>query len=371
MVSWSGPNCSVVIRGRGKVTFNDAEDDVAAIAGGGRFEIEHEDGSTTRTYLVTNRSGRMERRYRVNDKDTPLDAEAVKWRGALILEFIRRSGYDAEARAARIRKRGGIDALVREIAAIHSDGVRSTYLKVALRDSGTTAADAARLLALSRDIGSDGDRAMVLSSTPAALLADPTVQRAYADGAKGIGSDGDLSSVLIRALRSGKLSAGSCEWVLGLVGDIESDGDRSSVLVAATDALEWNSSCVRRALELTAEISSDGDKSSTLERFLQRHGLPGDLVPVFFQTTATINSDGDHSAVLHRVIELDSPSDAAVEGLLEDSRSISSDGDHASVLIAAARRGLVRSEKLRAAYLASARRIASSGDREEAMRALE
>jgi len=74
--------------------------------------------------------------------------------------------------------------------------------------------------------------------------------------------------------------------------------------------------------------------------------------------------------VLHRVIDLDSPSDAVVEGLLEDSRGISSDGDRASVLIAAARRGLVRSEKLRAAYLASARGIDSKGDRESALRAL-
>jgi len=370
MVAWTGPNCTLAIRVRGKVTFNDAEDDVATLSGGGRFEIEHEDGATTRTYLVTNRDGQMQRRYRVNDEDAPLDAEALKWRAALVLEFIRRSGYDAEARVARIRKQGGIDAVVQEISALRSDGARSRYLKIALQDPGTTAADAARLLALSQGIGSDGDRSMVLGATPIQLLADKSVQRAYADAAKGIESDGDLSSVLIRALRSGKLSAGSCEWVLGLAGDIESDGDRSNVLVTATEALEWNSSCVRRALELTRAINSDGDKSRTLVRFLQRHGLPGDLVPVFFQTTATIDSDGDHSQVLHRVIDLDSPSDAVVEGLLEDSRGISSDGDRASVLIAAARRGLVRSEKLRAAYLASARGIDSKGDRESALRAL-
>ncbi len=370
-VTWTGPKCSVSIKARGNVTFTPGEDDVASVSDGGRFEIQSEDGSTSRDYLVTSKNGTLERRYRFNDEDAKIDAEGIKWRMALIQDFIRRTGYDAEARARRIRKQGGVDALVQEIGLINSDGVRSLYLKVALDDPTTTASDAAKFLTLTQGIGSDGDRARVLSSTPVALLSDRSVQQAYASGAKGIGSDGDLSYVIITALSSGKLSAGSCEWVLGLVGNIGSDGDRSRVLVTATDVLEWNSSCTTRALELTREIGSDGDKSRTLIRFLQKHGLPNDLIPVFFQTTATIGSDGDHSSVLRRVIELDKVSDAVVEGVLLDSHHIGSDGDHASVLIAAARKGVVKTEKLKSAYRDSARGIGSDGDRDAAMRALE
>ena len=370
-VTWSGKDCSARIEGKGKVTFTADEDDVASISDGGRFEIQTEENGTDRNYRVTNRSGRLERRYQVNDKDAALDADALKWRSALILEFIRRTGYDAEARAVRIRNRGGIDALITEIGQIRSDGVQSIYLKVGLADPSTRANDAARLLVLVQKIDSDGDRASVLKATPVALLSDEAVQRAYADGAKGISSDGDLASVLTTAIRSGKLTPRSCEWVLGLVGNISSDGDRSAVLIGATEALEWNSSCVRRALELSKEIGSDGDKAATLIRFLQRHGLPADLVPVFFETTATIGSDGDRSSVLRRVIDLDTTSDAVVQGLLEDSRHIGSDGDRASVLVAAARKGLVKSEKLKTLYRQSASGIGSDGDRDSAIRALE
>lgn len=370
-LTWTGPRCSVRIQGKGKVTFTSAEDDVATLSEGGRFEIETEENSVTRSYLVTNKGGSLQRRYQVDDKDATLDGDALKWRAELVLEFIRRTGYEAKARAARIRRRGGIDALVAEIGALRSDGVRSTYLMVGLKDSSTSAGDAARLLELTQGIDSDGDRAAVLKATPVALLGAEGVQRAYADGARGISSDGDLAAVLTSAIRSGKLTPGSCEWVLGLVGNIDSDGDRSAVLISATETLQWNSSCVRKSLEVTREISSDGDKAATLIRFLQRHGLPGDLVPVFFETTATIDSDGDHSSVLHRVINLGSTSDAVVEGLLVDSRAISSDGDHSSVLVAAARRGLVKSEKLKALYRDSAKEINSDGDREAAIRALE
>ncbi len=371
MLNWSAPHCTVRILGRGKIVFTSSEDDVSALSDGGRFEIQAEENNTSRSYLVTNKRGSLERRYQVDDKDATLDSEAITWRASLILEFIRRTGYDAEARAARIRKQGGIGALVTEIGAINSDGVRATYLKVGLDNRSTTANDAARLLLLVQGIGSDGDRAAVLKATPVALLSDEAVQRAYAEAARGIGSDGDKASVLTTAIRSGRLTAGSCEWVVGLASNIGSDGDRSAVLISATDALQWNSSCVRRSLEATREIGSDGDKATTLVRFLQRHGLPAELVPVFFATTATIGSDGDHASVLRRVIDLDSSSDAVVQGLLEDSRHIGSDGDHSSVLVAAARRGLIRSEKLKTLYRQSANGIGSDGDREAAIRALE
>jgi beta-lactamase regulating signal transducer with metallopeptidase domain len=366
-----GKNCSVRIEGKGKIRFTPFEDDVMTMSEGGRFEIETEDGSVTRNYRVINRNGALERRYQVNDRDASVDGDALKWRAGLILEFIRRSGYDAAARAERILKEKGMDALVQEIGEIHSDGVRALYLKAGMRSSRLSAADATSLLILVQEIGSDGDRASVLKTLPETLLSDQKVQDAYADAAKGIGSDGDKSSVLMSAIRSGKLTAGSCEWVVGLASSIGSDGDRSAVLMSATESLQWNSSCVRRSLEATRDIGSDGDKAATLIRFLERHGLPGELVPTFFSTTATIGSDGDHSNVLRRVIGLGNVTDAAVEGMLVDSRRIGSDGDHSSVLVAAARRGLIKSERMKTLYRQSAEGIGSDGEREAAIRALD
>src|SRR5262249_33095830 len=129
-MTWKGGGCSIKIDGRGKITFTPAEDDVATISDRGSFEIQTDDGSTSRSYKVISRGGSLERRYQLNDKDATLDAEALKWRSAMILEFIRRSGYDAKGRAARIRKKGGIDALVAEIGALRSDGVRATYIEI-------------------------------------------------------------------------------------------------------------------------------------------------------------------------------------------------------------------------------------------------
>lgn len=336
-LNWRSKKCSIHIEGRGKITFTAAEDDVATISEGGKFLIELEEKSIARSYRVTNKSGTVERRYQVDDKDATLDEEATRWRAMMILEFIRRSGYDAEARAARFIKQGGIEALIAETSFIKSDGSRSIYLKVGLANSGNSVADVQRLIALAGGIGSDGDKASVLKAVPVSFLSDERVQATYADVARGIGSDGDKASVLMTAIRSNKLTGRSCEWVVGLADGIGSDGDRSAVLISAMEALEWNSSCVRKSLEVTREIGSDGDKAATLIRFLERNGLPEDLAPVFFATVSTIGSSGDH----------------------------------ASVLVTAARRGLVKSERAKTLYRKSAEEIGSDGDRESAIRALD
>lgn len=370
MVAWTGANCTIAIRVKGKVTFNESETDVASLSSNGRFEIEHDEDNVSRSYLVTNRSGSLERRYRLNDNDAPLDQAATEWRNTLILEFIRRSGYNAEARVERLWKTGGIDALVREIGFLTSDGVRTRYIRAVFQNPSVTPADITRLLTLAKEIESDGDRSGVLAAVPERLLADRAVQHAWGDAAQGIESDGDLANVLVQVLRSGKLASDACEWVVNLAGNIESDGDRSTVLIAATDALQWSPGCARRSLELTRGIDSDGDKTEVLVQFLGRHGLPGDLIISFFQASGSISSDGDHSEVLHRVIALDRPSERIVAALLEDSHGISSDGDRTSVLVDAARKGLIRTDALKQAYLASAREISSDGERREAMRAV-
>lgn len=368
LAAWTGPNCTIAIRVKGKVTFNESETDVASVSSNGRFEIEHDEDNHSRSYLVTNRSGSLERRYRRNDNDAPMDQPAVEWRNSMIQEFIRRTGYNAEARVDRIWKSGGMDAVVREIGMLTSDGVRTRYIRAVFQNPAVTAADITRLLTLAKAIESDGDRAGVLAAVPERFLADRAVQHAWGDAAEGIESDGDLSTVLVQVLRSGKLASDACEWVVNLAGNIDSDGDRSTVLIAATDALQWSPGCARRALELTRGIDSDGDKSEVLVQFLGRHGLPAELITTFFQASGSISSDGDHSEVLHHVIRLDRPSDKIVAALLDDSRGISSDGDRSAVLVDAARKGLIRTDALKQAYLTSAREISSDGDRREALR---
>ncbi len=402
MVVWTGSDCAVAVRSRRNPQFTAAEDDVASLPKGGRFEITYERGKTERRYVVVERNGALERRYTIDGRETELDPATARWRQLAILEFIRRSGYEAEARVARIMKTSGFDGLVREIEQIDGDGGKSTYLGLALRAPGVTSAQVTELLAQTGTIESDGDQAQVLAAIPLALLLEPAVSAEYLAAVRRIESDGDKTTVLTRLVRQ-RPTAKTLGIVLDLASTIDSDGDRTSLLTATIDAYPNTatlpeafytaargidsdgdlSSLLTHALrsgkveaasreqflDLVNAIESDGDRASTLIRFLEG-GLDGDLVPAFFKAADGIDSDGDKASVLSRVLATSNPTDEVVAALLSSARGISSDGDRSSVLVRAARRGLVRTPALRRAYLRAAEDISSDGDRETALRAV-
>ncbi len=369
MVVWTGTDCAVAIRSRGTPRFTEAEDDVAALPKGGRFEITFEQGSTERRYLVVERNGALERRYTIDGKPAEPDPAALRWRQTAVLEFIRRTGFDAEARAARIWKARGFDGLLREISLIESDGGKARYLEVGLKTPGVTAGQVTQLLGQTSIIESDGDQAQVLAAIPVGLLLEPGVSAGYLAAVRRIDSDGDKTMVLTRLVRQ-RPPAATLGMILGLARTIDSDGDRTTLLAATIDVYPSQSTLPGEFFEAARGIESDGDLASLLSHALESGKVePGSREQLVGLVDA-IESDGDKSSVLIQVAELKDPTDAMTAALLRSARRIDSDGGRANVLVRAAHRGLIRTEALRQAYLAAAEEISSDGDRQTALRAL-
>ncbi len=403
-VAWTGADCAVTIRVRGKPQFTAEEDDVAGFGGNGRFEATFEQGSSVRRYLVTERNGVVDRRFWIDDDRAALDAAALRWRKTMVLEFIRRSGYDAAARVARIRGAHGFDGLLREIDQIGADAGRSRYLEVALGAPDLSATEASALVGRVSTIESDGDRAQVLAALPLRLLAEAPVAERYLEAVRGIESDGDKTAVLTRLVRQ-RPAASTLGTILGLAATIESDGDRAGLLTATIDAypsagalppaffaaakgiesdgdlagvmthaLDAGKVAVGECptfLALVGAIESDGDRAGVLIRAIDVFERNPACLVEAVDLAAEISSDGDKASVLGRALSLRDPPEAVVAAALEAATTIESDGDRAGVLIRAANRGLVRTPALRRAYLTAARAIESDGDRSSALRALE
>ncbi len=369
MVVWTGTDCAVAIRSRGTPRFTDAEDDVAALPKGGRFEITFEQGRTERRYLVVERNGALERRYTIDGKPSEADPAALRWRPIAVLEFIRRTGFDAEARAARIWKTRGFDGLLREISLIESDGGKARYLEVGLQTPGVTAGQVTQLLAQTAIMESDGDQANVLATIPLSLLLEPGVSAGYLAAVREIDSDGDKTMVLTRLVRQ-RPSAATLGMILGLARTIDSDGDRTSLLAATIDAYPSPNTLPSEFYEAARGIESDGDLASLLSHALQSGKVDPRSREELVSLVDAIESDGDKSSVLIQVTELKDPTNALTAALLRSARRIDSDGDRASVLVQAAHRGLIRTDALRRAYLAAAEEISSDGDRQTALRAI-
>ena len=379
-VVWSGPDCSVTIHVYGEVEFNEAETDVASLGRNGRFIVTHSVGNRDRRYEVRRTNGELDRRYFVDDRPAEIDAEAERWRAIVVLEYIRRSAYDAENRARRILAKSGVDGVLQEIEQIDSDWGGTKYFLALLASGRLDDATAARVLtAAGRTIESDHYLAQVLGAVPGSALNGAQTRAAYIQASNGIESDHYLSQTITRVLSAGSLDPATTRTLLERAGQMESDhylaqllsslrstgmvrGELLADYLAAAKHIESDHyklqvlgnlvpefagrpDLLASALDAAQTIDSDHYLGEYLKQILMAKALEGPSVEPFFAAAKTIESDHYLSAVL--VAALGRSSDTAVvTRALEAAPGIESDHYLAEVLMAAKRRGLTDQQQV-------------------------
>ena len=211
-----------------------------------------------------------------------------------------RAEFDAKGRTERIRKAGGVAAVLSEISLIHSTGAKRTYFDALLDDGHLTPEESERVTRqVAKELaGSSGDLRAVLAHLPTGNRVSPATRSALGDAVAGMQSSGDKASVLTQYGLSGDREM----LLLALEGarTIESDGDLSSLLVTlAANTFNANDAALRAAY-FAAEraIESDGDARRVLEAAAPfGHQNPAITASVL-EAARHIDSDGDKSAVL-------------------------------------------------------------------------
>lgn len=272
-------------------------------------------------------------------KETAFDADARAWVASLLPNLLREAAHDADGRVARYRARGGIDGALREIATIESGSSKRAHYVALLRTPGVTSDEAATVVRqASLDLRtSSGDVRTLLQEVPTRLRLEPAVGTAVVGAVALMDSDGDKRSVLQ---------------------DYAATADRDLLLVV---------------LREVTSIDSDGDKRAVLVEAADNALSPGDaaLWKAWFDAGAGIDSDGDKRAVLMSAMPYGRSTPALVAEIIRSVGGIDSDGDASAVLVAVARRGLLTTPQLRAAYGSAARGIHSDSDRRRVLEAAE
>ena len=335
MVSSAGRCMQAVFAG--DIGFSDDERDVARVARGAMVYVRERTPRSDRELTITaGRGGALEYDYSEEGRAASFDAEAHEWLATLLPEVIRETGINVKARVARIRKAGGVPAVLAEVARTQSTGAKRGQYE-ALIDQGNLSPDEAETIV--RQAGRD------LAS-----------------------SDGDLSSVLSKLPRTARLSSAASSAVGDAIGRITSDGDKRSVLQQY--AFTGDRAMMLMAARQARTITSDGDKASLLQTVAARY-LTGDdsLRAAYFAVAHTITSDGDKRSVLQAAVPFGHTSEDVTRSLIREARSITSDGDKSEVLIALVDQRLLTTKTLRDAFLEAARSIASDGDYRRVMEA--
>jgi beta-lactamase regulating signal transducer with metallopeptidase domain len=396
-------DCEITVRIVGRVTFTDDERDVAAIAKGGRFEVEERAGNTRREARIRPGAGGLERHWFVDGKERAWDAEAGTWLASMLLVLYRRAGVDAEARATRILERGGTAGLLREIAQIHSSWTASKYYGVLLDRAQLSPRDLEQVIrdAAAR-IDSDHALAELLVAAAKHQSSDEGLQLAYVAAADSIDSDYEQARVLGAILARPGVSQRVADAMLTSASRLDSDHSRAELLIDVADRDPGGQPLPPSYLAATRGIDSDYQKGRVLETLLRRDRVAPEVLAQVFDLVGTIESDHQAAEVLVSALEQRPLNDAtrapffrAVRGIgssydlgrvlqavaardpdpktvaaiLETAPQIESDYQLAEVLTDLAQRGLVTAD-LKAAYLRAAEGISSRSSRTRALEAI-
>ncbi|MEO7145816.1 MAG: M56 family metallopeptidase, partial [Bryobacteraceae bacterium] len=394
-ITWSDRGRTVELHMSGIVDFTDDERDVRDVSPGGWFRLEERRGFfETRRYEAADSSGHIARTYYANGVKTALGADGQAWLAAMLPEIFRQTCIDADTRIRRLERLRGPDGVLAEIALIHNDGCRRTYLRDLIAQGGMGTEQLRAAMRMARQMNSDGDkRSLLIAAAPvyfdAGLRAEifdtvatvrsdgdrrrvlvelagddpgsPGVLALVAKSAARMNSDGDKATVLLSI--AGGLDAGGDvrrEWFRA-ANTIQSDGDRRRVLAAATAHGAGRRDSALPVFRSAAAMNSDGDKCGVLIGALGGYTEDEPARRAFFNAVNSIRSDGDRQRVLAALLKRPGLSSLTLADAADSARQIRSDGDRAGVLIALAQ-GSVDDPILRAPFFAAADAMNSDGD---------
>jgi beta-lactamase regulating signal transducer with metallopeptidase domain len=311
----------------GKVTFSDNEREIRSLTRGGRFYVRERLRDIDRELTVSREDEELLFEYARNGEQTEYGGEAREWLAGLLPEILRESGLNAKERVARLRRDGGVRAVLADVSRTESEsGKRATY-DALIAQGGLNAGETEVLIRQAQhDLSSsDGDlRALLEELTKRGHV---TASDALAQAVRGISSDGEKRALLQQY----------------------ANGDRPMLLMAMREA---------------RSISSDGEKAEFLRAVAPRYleGSDDALRGAFFSVAETISSDGDRHEVLNAVLPYAKANPATLLEVVEQARRISSDSEKAELLLTIARQRLIRTPPAREAFMRATRSISSDSE---------
>jgi beta-lactamase regulating signal transducer with metallopeptidase domain len=322
----------------GKVEFSDDERDVQSISRDGRLYVRERRPNADRELTVTPGDGGGPRyAYSVDGERASFDDEGRAWLADLLPTVLRESGLNARQRVARIRREGGVSAVLADIKRTQSTSAKRAAYDALLQEGTLSSDEEARV---ARQAGTD------LAS-----------------------SDGELRAVLEAIGKRGHMAAPMAEAFGAAVEHMSSDGEKRELLQQY--ALKGDRDMLLVSMRQASSISSDGEKSEFLRATASRYLGNDDeqLRNAFFSVTNTISSDGEKHEVLNAVLPyVQKP--AILFAVLDAARQISSDGEKSELLVSILHKRVAMTPQLREAFMKTTRTLSSDAEYRRVMEAM-
>ncbi|HEX4469798.1 MAG TPA: M56 family metallopeptidase, partial [Gemmatimonadaceae bacterium] len=335
-VSSSAGRC-VQVAVWGHVEFSPDEREIQRVSRDGRLYIRERKQDSDREVEVTPGDDEAPRyAFRVDGERVSFNDDGRAWLGDLLPEILRESGLNARARVARIRRGGGVSAVLADISHTESTSAKRAAFDALLKEGNLSDDDLTRI---ARQAGED------LSS-----------------------SDGELAAVLSQVGKMGRGSSTMAEAFGNAVERMSSDGEKRELLQQY--ALKGDREMLCVAGRQAKSISSDGEKSEFLRATVNSYLSSDDetLRKMFFDVVGTISSDGERHEVLNSALPY-AQRPAVLLAVLESAKDISSDGEKSELLVTILRKKLITTPALKEVFMKVTRSLSSDGEYRRVMEA--
>jgi len=348
MVSAPGRCAEATMTGIARLSSDETQ--LIALPAGGMMRLREVIPGDDRSLLaVAGGNGAPIFTARANGQLVEFDADMKTWLARAMPQVMREAAIDVPERVMRLRRAGGVNAVLAAIAGIKSSAAKTAHYKALLDADNFTQAEVDRI---ARAAGSD------LASTPQDLRTILDLMLPQRNAAT------------LRAIYPSTAARTAIgESVQTAIKKAKSSGDKASILTQY--AAGGDPDAVLMALRGAKELSSDGDKANLLKT-LAASALTGPnpaLRRAFFEAYETLSSDGDSRSVLIAALPYGHANPAVTVDVIQATRHISSDGDKAEVLIALTKQRLLTSAAIRNAFLDAAKEISSSYDYKRVLQA--
>ena len=325
---------SFEVKSKGDIKITDDDRDVKSITPGGYLKIYKKTFGNKRALVIeSNASGQLDKQYFENKKELAFEPEGRKFMDDVLLDVIRSAGLDAENRAKRIYKKGGVDAVLDEIEEISSNSGKGRYFDYLLQQNNLATTDLIDIIEeATEEISSSSTKGSLFRKYSKLYLGNEQSGVAYLKNLSKLSSNTERGSVLRAVIPQIPHSEEVTYTFFDCVDKLSSSSEKGSVMRAFLEKRQLSSNVRIRLFESVGKVSSSSESGSILRRSIDLVNNNEGVYSTFFDITEKISSSSEKGSVLRKVATSENVGEPAIIKLLEVAQTISSNSEKGSVL---------------------------------------
>lgn len=335
-VYWNNLYRSLEVKAEGAIQLTEDDRDIAGIERGGYLVISERTLFKVRELRVTaGTDGSPVKVFTIGNHAAPFDDYAKNWLADILPDVVRYTGLGAVYRIQTIVDQRGIEAAIREISYVETNGAKVVYFLLLLdRPEMNSVLLQSVVRKLGEEISSSTRLKDALVETAKKFPEDSVLTVALLRAASEISSSSNHKEALIEIARQRKLNAEAAIAMAESIEDISSSSGQADALEVLAELAPAHDDAFKAYLKAVKDISSSSAQQNALIALLKRPDLSATTYAGLFKTVEYISSSSAQGDVLVKAAAKCPNDDWVLEAYLQAVVSISSSSAQGHALMA-------------------------------------